>query len=180
MNWKDLTVKYHKIISNDDNESQNDNNESKNDDNESQNDLQNESQNESQDKLQDYIKITRNNLIDLEIGMHIKYIKKEIDPITKKEIDKIYSGGFLTKILNPDKIVLMELVLKSNIIWKLRFIKYDCYGKKPENFKINKSINKLHSAFESEINKRKEELNIQQNEKIKNIIKNKSKYIINF
>ena len=86
---------------------------------------------DNKDDLEDYILLSRDNLDNLELGMHIKYIKSEYDEKKQKYIDRIVSGGFLVKVLNGDKIVNMELLLKmgSSLI-KLRYIKYKIYGKK--------------------------------------------------
>ena len=113
------------------------------------------------------ILITRENIDDLVIGSYIKYVKD----------DKLIGGGFLIKIINPDKIVYTELVLKSNIIWRLRFIKYNKIYM--INNKINTIKNSLHDEYNIEITNRKAELDKEINEKIQNINSNKNKYKIN-
>jgi uncharacterized protein YpmS len=113
------------------------------------------------------IQITRDNLNSLELGSYIKYIKD----------DKLISGGFLIKIINPDKIVYTELVLKSNIVWRLRFIKYNKIYK--INNKINVIKNSIYDEYKQEIADRKVELDKEINQKIQNINSNKNKYKIN-
>ena len=85
--------------------------------------------------LNNYELITRSDLDKLELGMHIKYVIYKED----EKSPKIYNGGFLINILNKDNIVNMILVLKSNIIWKLRFMKYKIYGKNIKKF--NRTVN---------------------------------------
>lgn len=109
------------------------------------------------------IEITRENINDLIIGSYIKYIKD----------DKLIGGGFLIKVNNPSKIVYTELILKSNIIWKLRFIKYKVYMKK-----INIIKNTLYDQYFTEIEIRKAELDKEIEDKIKIINLNKNKYKI--
>jgi hypothetical protein len=132
-----------------------------------------------ENKLDDYNLITRYNINDLEIGMHIKYIKSNLNPLTNQYEDKIMNGGFLIEILNPSQIVNMIFILKTNIIWKMRFIKFKIYGKKKENF-TNYNLNanpkhELYQIFKTEIDARKNELINEQNNKIENIIKKKTK-----
>jgi hypothetical protein len=114
------------------------------------------------DDLTNYKEIGRYNLSNLKIGMHIKYVKNVYDMRTDKTYEKIYNGGFLLNIINPDKVVEMVLVLKSNIIWKMRFIRYKIYGKDPELFVKPQSeisiINKIAKEFKDDIEKKKEEL----------------------
>ena len=132
--------------------------------------------------LDDYIEISRNNLEDLEIGMHIKYIKKELNLETGEETDKVYNGGFLLDIKKGDKIFEMVLVVKSNIIWNLRYIRYKIFGKKSENFtkKTDKIKDDFREMFGDLISERKKELQEEQNQKIKEIISKKDKYKITF
>lgn len=113
---------------------------------------------ENKDDLEDYILLSRDNLDNLELGMHIKYIKSEYDEKKQKYIDKIVSGGFLVKVLNGDKIVNMELLLKvgSSLI-KLRYIKYKIYGKKIVKNKSN-LIDELNNNTEF-IQKKEEVIN---------------------
>ena len=111
----------------------------------------------------DIIEITRENINDLIIGSYIKYIKD----------DKLVGGGFLIKINNPTKIVYTELILKSNIIWRLRFIKYKIYMKKPHLIK-----NTLYDQYSVEIEARKKELDKEIINKIELINLNKNKYKI--
>ena len=113
------------------------------------------------------IQITRDNLHTLKLGSYIKYVKD----------DKLIGGGFLIQIKNPDKIVYTELILKSNIVWKLRFIKYNKIYY--INNKINIIKNSLHDEYKDEITQRKIELDKEINQKIQNININKNKYKIN-
>jgi len=71
------------------------------------------------DPLYDYEYIDRYNLDKLQIGMHIKYIKKTLDLETGKEIGVVYNGGFLVNILNGNKIVNMILILKCQLLKNL-------------------------------------------------------------
>jgi hypothetical protein len=111
----------------------------------------------------DLIEITRDNINDLILGSYIKYIKD----------NKLIGGGFLIKINNIDKIVYTELILKSNIIWKLRFLKYKIFMKKPN---IVKNI--LYDQYADEIETRKAELDKEITDKINIINLNKNKYKI--
>lgn len=88
------------------------------------------------------------NINELKLGMHIKYIKD----------DKIYNGGFLVKIENNNNPHLIYLILKTNIIWKLKFLKYEILAKD-----LSKKINlkKLFSKeIEKKIKEREEKINI--------------------
>ena len=58
--------------------------------------------------------------------------------------------------VNPEKIVYTELLLKSNIIWKLRFIKYNKIYY--TNNKITVIKNSLYDEYHTEIAERKKEL----------------------
>jgi len=111
----------------------------------------------------DLIEITRNNINDLVLGSYIKYIKD----------DKLVGGGFLIKINNIDKIVYTELILKSNIIWKLKFLKYKIFMKKSTIIK-----NTLYDQYADEIETRKKELDKEITDKINIINSNKNKYKI--
>jgi hypothetical protein len=137
---------------------------------------------EELDPLDGYVEITRNKLEDLEIGMHIKYIKKELNLETGEEIDRVYNGGFLLDIKKGDKVFDMVFVLKSNIIWNLRYIRYKIFGKKSENFakKTDKIKDDFREMFGDLISERKKELQDEQNQKIKEIISKKDKYKITF
>ncbi len=112
------------------------------------------------------VQITRDNLNDIKLGTYIKYIKD----------GKLIGGGFLIKIINPEKIVYTELLLKSNIIWKLRFIKYNKIYY--TNNKITVIKNSLYDEYHTEIAERKKELDKEINHKIQNININKNKYKI--
>jgi hypothetical protein len=90
------------------------------------------------DDLTNYTEIQRDNVSNLKIGSHIKYIKNISNKENSTISEKILNGGFLLEIINKDHIVNMVLVLKSNIIWKLRFIKYKIYMKEPNNFNRSK------------------------------------------
>lgn len=110
-----------------------------------------------------YNYISRYDIDKLKLGMHIKYIKN----------DKLYNGGFLVDILNNDNIVNMVLILKSNIIWKLRFIKYKVYGKQINNFNKSSNIQNLFKIeYKNIIDKRTKEIEDEINKKLENI-KNK-------
>ena len=144
--------------------------------------INNNSDINSNNKLNNYELISRNNLENLSLGMHIKYSKSEYDSEKNIIIDKIYNGGFLINILNTNKIVNLILVLKSNIIWKLRFIKFKIYAKKIENFtkpKINIIKDDMRNRFKNEIEIRKKKLIDEQDEKIAIILLKKNKYNIN-
>jgi len=120
-------------------------------------------------ELENYIKITRDNLDDFELGMHIKYIKNI------NGTDHIMNGGFLLDILCPDKIVQMRLVLKTNIIWRLCFLKYDIYGKKTTNF--DKGFAKLYKCFKTDIAESVNEKKKAQDYKIAKIKANKNYFV---
>jgi hypothetical protein len=138
--------------------------------------------NDNSDPLDGYIEIGRNNLEELEIGMHIKYIKKELNLETGEMSERVYNGGFLLDIKKGDKVYNMVLVVKTNIIWNLRFIKYKIFGKKKEDFSNNTSKIKddFREMFGDLITERKKELEEEQNQKIKEIVSNKNKYKIIF
>jgi hypothetical protein len=146
------------------------------------NNITNKKETDFIDLLDGYTEITRNNLDDLEIGMHIKYIKKELDLESGETFERVYNGGFLMEIKKGDKIYEMILVVKSNIIWKLRFIKYKIFGKKSENFvkKTDRIKDDFREMFGDLISNRKKELEDEQNKKIKEIVSNKNKYTIIF
>ena len=131
--------------------------------------------NKNKNSLNEYIYINKDNLDILKLGMHIKY--------TKEDNGKIYNGGFLIKIIDLDqtKLVNLILILKSNIIWNMRFIKYKIYGKLIHNFNRNNNLlqlNKLRVEYEEEINKSKEIINNKINYKLLLIKNNKHKYDI--
>lgn len=107
------------------------------------------------DPLKDYNLINRYNINVLEPGMYIKYIKNIIDE-NDNIVEKVCGGGFLIKILKDSKFYEMELLLKSTRLWKLRFIKYKIYAKKPT---IKTSIkNSLLNCFKTEIEERRMEI----------------------
>ena len=141
------------------------------------NDITKEDEN---DPLYDYEYIDRYNLDKLQIGMHIKYIKKTLDLETGKVHQVVYNGGFLVNILNGDKIVNMVLILKSNIIWKLRFIKYQVYGKPINKLKKTRIKDDFREIYKDEINLRKKELNDKLNNELDIINKSKDKYKVIF
>lgn len=108
----------------------------------------------------DYDYITRYDIDKLKLGMHIKYIKN----------DKLYNGGFLVDIINPDNIVNLILILKSNIIWKLRFIKFKIYAKSMDKFNRASNIqNIFKSEYKDIIDKRTKEIESELNKKLENI-----------
>ena len=147
----------------------------------SDNENKNTIKKKKKDPLDGYIEITRNNLEDLEIGMHIKYIKKVYDLDKDIYYESVYNGGFLVDIKKEEKVYEMVLVVKSNIIWNLRFIKYKIYGKPIKNFNRSNLVkNSFRDIFEDEITKRKKELEEEQNKKINEIISKKDKYKIIF
>ncbi len=139
-------------------------------------------QTEDIDPLDGYIELGRNNLDNLEIGMHIKYIKKEFNLETGETSERVYNGGFLLDIKKGDKVFEMILVVKTNIIWNLRFIKYKIFGKKMKNFanKNDKIKDDFREMFGDLIAERKKELEQEQNEKIREIKSKKNKYKIAF
>ena len=135
------------------------------------------------DPLKNYILINRHNLNDLKIGMHIKYIKNEIKTETGEMIEKVKNGGFLVNIKNGKKVYEMILVVKTNIIWNLKFIKYKIYGQTQRLNLESKLIKKINlngfkDLFIDLITERKKELENEQNEKIKDIISKKNDYNI--
>jgi hypothetical protein len=146
--------------------------------------------------LTNYKFITRNNIDEIEIGSHIKYIKNVYDTNKNKFYEKIYNGGFLLEIINSDKIYNLTLVLKSNIIWKMKFIKYKVYSKSKTNFVYNKhkknqiqeqeqeqnqNIEKyFRNKNKQEIDKRKQEIDKYVQEKINLVKNNKNKHFILF
>lgn len=132
------------------------------------------------DPLYDYELISRYNLDKLEIGMHIKYIKKAYNLNTGVSEDKIYNGGFLIDILNGDKTVNLTLLLKSNIIWKLKFIKFKIYGKSKSKFNnTNKLKNNLREEYKDILQLKMKEVDDILNKEIEIINKNKHKYRVN-
>lgn len=116
-----------------------------------------------------YEYISRYDIDKLKLGMHIKYIKN----------NKLYNGGFLIDIINSDNIVNMILILKSNIIWKLRFIKYKVYAKPIDKFNRASNIqNIFKSEYKDIIDKRTKEIESELNKKLENI--KKKNYKIEF
>lgn len=112
----------------------------------------------------DYDYISRYDINKLKLGMHIKYIKN----------DKLYNGGFLVDIINPDNIVNLILVLKTNIIWKLRFIKYKIYAKTIDKFNRSSNIQNIFKLeYKDIIDKKTKEIELELDKKIDNI-KNKN------
>jgi hypothetical protein len=86
-------------------------------------------------------------------GSHIKYIKKV------NGINKIFNGGFLIDIIDIDKPIYTYLILKSNIIWKLRYCKYKIYIKENKNFNNSSNIKKiLYDNYKDEIKEKQQEL----------------------
>jgi len=137
--------------------------------------------------LTNYKLITRDNIDELEIGSHIKYIKNVFDINTNKIYEKIYNGGFLIDIIDGNIMHNLTLILKTNIIWKMRFINYKVYIKTKDhfnyNFKENKNKNqekKFRNMYNNEINARKEEINKSVQEKINIIKQNKNKHYVIF
>jgi hypothetical protein len=117
--------------------------------------------NNDENQNNDYILITRDNVNILKPGMHIKYIKKYYDEGTKRVKEKMCNGGFLINIINSDKIVNMILVLKTNIYWNMRFLKYTIYAKKIEkvnnvNIILNNHVN--NTELQDRLEKERHEL----------------------
>ena len=136
--------------------------------------------------LTNYKLITRENIDDLEIGCHIKYIKNVFDIETNKLYEKTYNGGFLVEIVDGDKIHTLTLVLKSNITWKMKYIKYKVYAKAKKDFYKQENENKqFEDHFRNdnieEINERKKEIDKRVQDKLKNIQKqNKKNHFVLF
>lgn len=120
-----------------------------------------------------YTLITRDELSKLKLGSHIKYIKNIINQETNEIEEKIYNGGFLINILNKDKPYNTILVLKSNIIWKLRFIKYKVY-------KLSTFKNELRKQFENILDDKMIKFQETYDNEINEIIKNKNKHKVIF
>lgn len=137
MNWEKLLDTYKNIVGDD-----------KNIDN-------NYDVEENDNPLKDYHLIERYNINDLEPGMYVKYIKNVIDE-NDNIIEKVCGGGFFIKILKGSKFYEMELLLKSTRLWKLRFIKYKIYAKKPSTRTSIK--NNLLDCFKTEIEERRKEI----------------------
>jgi len=112
--------------------------------------------------LTNYKIITRDNIDDLKIGCHIKYIKNIFDINTDKIYEKIYNGGFLVEIIDGNIMHNLTLVLKSNITWKMKFIKYKVYAKFKNNFHYENKDKQFQDNFRNEnineINNRKKEI----------------------
>jgi hypothetical protein len=107
------------------------------------------------DPLKDYNLIDRYNINELEPGMYVKYIKNVIDE-NDNIVERICGGGFFIKILKGSKFYEMELLLKSTRLWKLKFIKYKIYAKKPATRASIK--NNLLDCFKSDIEERRKEI----------------------
>jgi hypothetical protein len=104
-------------------------------------------------KLDDYKLLNVNDLTVMPKGSHIKYIKK-VDGV-----DKVLNGGFLIDIIDINKPIYTYLILKSNIIWKLRYCKYKIYIKENKNFNNNNNIKKtLYNFYKDEIKEKQQEL----------------------
>jgi len=129
----------------------------------------------NEEDISGYKLITRDNLEDLHIGMHIRYVKKIYNIDTGNIEEKTYNGGFLVNIINGSKVVDMVLILKSNIFWKLRFLKYKIYGK--NKLEQNKEKNKLYDLFKEDVDKRVKEMKDDLYLKLNNNKKNKHKVI---
>lgn len=130
---------------------------------------------ETSNGIENYLLIDRNNIDELELGMHIKYIKYGND--------KIYNGGFLKKIIDLDKNKLVNtiLILKSNIIWKMRFLKYTIYAKKIKSFnRKNNIINQIKENNKEIINKKNNDLINYIDNKLLEIKSNKNNYKLQF
>lgn len=132
------------------------------------------------DDLTNYVLITRHNVNDLKLGMHIKYVKNVFDINTNETKEKIYNGGFLVQILNGLKIFDLTLVLKSNITWKMKFIKYKIYGRSCDNFAPQLSKNMFIDEFQEEIDLKRQAIEQRFRPDLEKISRNKKKYKINF
>ena len=130
------------------------------------------------DELNNYELITRNDLDKLKIGMHIKYIKKMYNLETDKIENKIYNGGFLINILNIDNPINLILIVKSNIIWKLHFIKYKIYGKQINKF--NNIQNNFKELYKNEILEKNKKDYLEVQKLMDEINKKKNNYKIIF
>jgi hypothetical protein len=128
--------------------------------------------------LTNYTLITRDNVNMLEIGCHIKYVKNVFDINTNKTHEKIFNGGFLLEIANGDKMHTLDLVLKSNITWKLRFIRFKVYAKFKKDFHYENNNKAIEDHFRNEnaeiIEQRKKEIDKKVQDKLK-LIKSKQK-----
>ena len=136
MNWERLLDTYKNIVGNED----------------GNDDIDYE---ENDCPLKDYNLIDRYNINELEPGMYIKYIKNVIDE-NDNIVEKVCGGGFFVKFLKSSKFYEMELLLKSTRLWKLRFIKYKIYAKKPAT-RISIKSNLL-DCFKTEIEERRKEI----------------------
>jgi hypothetical protein len=128
--------------------------------------------------LTNYTLITRDNVNILEIGCHIKYVKNVLDINTNKTYEKIFNGGFLLEIVNGDKMHTLDLVLKSNITWKLRFIRFKIYAKLKKDFHYENKNKVVEDHFRNEnaeiIEQRKKEIDKKVQDKLK-LIQSKQK-----
>ena len=128
----------------------------------------------NENSLDNYYEITYDNIDELKLGSHIKYINK----------GRIYNGGFLLRITYDDDIDEIILLVKSNIIWNLKFSKYQVYAKDVSEF--NKStydngiFRQIRNEFKEDIELRKNQLLNEQNQIITEIKNNKKKYKIDF
>ncbi len=125
--------------------------------------------------MDNYYEITYDNINDLQLGTHIKYLNN----------GKICNGGFLLKITYDDDIDEIILLVKSNIVWNLRLSKYHVYAKDIEDFNKSTQYNtnifkKIRDEFHDDIELRKKQLIEEQNKKIYDIRNNKKNYKIQF
>ena len=97
------------------------------------------------DKLYNYRLLEFNELKEFKKGSHIKYIDDN---------NIIHNGGFIIDIKNSNSNILAMLILKSNIIWKLRFSKYKVYIKDITIY--NNSKKQLYKFLEDDIKKKRE------------------------
>ena len=134
--------------------------------------------------LTNYILVTRDNVDILEIGCHIKYIKNVFDINTNKTYEKIFNGGFLLEITDGDKMHTLTLVLKSNITWKMRFIRYKVYAKLKKDFNYENKNKVVEDHFRNEnadlIEQRKKEIDKQVQDKLKQMQNKAKKHFILF
>lgn len=132
--------------------------------------------------LTNYVIVTRDNIDILEIGCHIKYIKNIFDINTNKTYEKIFNGGFLLEITDEDKMHTLTLVLKSNITWKMRFIRYKVYAKLKKDFNYDNKNKVVEDHFRTEhadlIEQRKKEIDKKVKDKLKTIQNTKKHFVL--
>lgn len=125
-------------------------------------------------KLDNYYEVTYDNIDELKLGSHIKYLNK----------GRIFNGGFLLKVTYDDDIDEIILLVKSNIVWNLKLSKYQVYAKDLTDFKSasydDNIFRQIRNEFKEDIELRKSQLLYEQDQIITEIKNNKKKYKINF